>query len=102
MTMRSGTVEIDSPGCGGCGVWRSGWRRALLRRRWWDYRRQSGERGCGVSLVLIILLFLILCGGIGWGGRGYYNGAPYGAPVGLLGLVLLVALIVWIVRGGIP
>jgi ABC-type multidrug transport system permease subunit len=49
MTMRSGTVEIDSPGGGGCGVWRSGWRRALLWRRWRDYRRQLAERGRGVE-----------------------------------------------------
>jgi hypothetical protein len=55
-----------------------------------------------MSTVLIILLLLLLLGGVGWGGYGYTRGIPYGAPVGLLGLVLIIVLIVWLVHGGVP
>lgn len=55
-----------------------------------------------MSTVLIILLVLILLGGVGWGGYGYTQGNTYAAPAGLLVTVILIILIVWLVRGGLP
>lgn len=46
--------------------------------------------------VLLIVLIILMFGG--WG-LGYRSGATYGNPMGILGLVLLVVLIVILVRG---
>lgn len=47
-----------------------------------------------MDIVLIILLILLL------GGGGYGWHAGYGsAPLGILWIILIVALVVWLVRG---
>ena len=53
-----------------------------------------------MELILIIILLIILFGG----GFGYYRGAYHsrGGPYrigGILGVVLIVVLIVWLLRG---
>jgi hypothetical protein len=51
-----------------------------------------------MSTILIIVLLILLLGG-----GGYYGHSRYGAPGlgGVLGLVLVVALVVWLV-GALP
>jgi len=65
-----------------------------------DARDRTGGRFV-VELILIVILVIILFGG----GFGYYRGGyhtrggPYGVG-GILGVILIVILIVWLLRGG--
>lgn len=51
-----------------------------------------------LTLLIVLLLLVLLCGG--YAGRGYWGGAPaaYGGPVSLVGLLLFVVLIVLLFR----
>jgi|SRR5580692_5598973 hypothetical protein len=51
---------------------------------------------CDMSTILIILVLILLLGGGGYYGHSTYGGAGLG---GVLGLVLVVALVVWLVGG---
>jgi hypothetical protein len=48
--------------------------------------------------VLLVLLILFLLGGWGYGRS---QGGRYGNPMGVLGLVLVIVLVVVLVRGGL-
>jgi hypothetical protein len=48
------------------------------------------------STILIILVLILLLGGGGYYGHSTYGGAGLG---GVLGLVLVVAVVVWLVGG---
>jgi hypothetical protein len=47
-----------------------------------------------VLLIILIILILLLLGG---GGYGWRNGGNYAAPLGGIGFILLVILIVYLV-----
>jgi hypothetical protein len=49
-----------------------------------------------MSTILIIVLLILLLGGGGYYGHSMYGGAGFG---GVLGLVLIVALVLWLVGG---
>ena len=49
-----------------------------------------------MSTILIIVLLILLLGGGGYYGHSMYGGAGLG---GVLGLVLVVAVVVWLVGG---
>ena len=49
-----------------------------------------------MSTILIIVLLILLLGGGGYYGHSRYGGAGLG---GVLGLVLVVAVVVWLVGG---
>ena len=49
-----------------------------------------------MSTILIILVLILLLGGGGYYGHSTYGGAGLG---GVLGLVLVVAVVVWLVGG---
>lgn len=51
-----------------------------------------------MSTILIIVLLILLLGGGGYYGHSRYGGAGLG---GVLGLVLVIAVVVWLV-GGLP
>jgi hypothetical protein len=52
-----------------------------------------------MELILIIILLIILFGGFGYYRGGYHTrGGPYGIG-GILGVVLIVVLIAWLLRG---
>jgi hypothetical protein len=48
--------------------------------------------------VLLILLILFLLGGWGYGRS---QGGSYGNPMGVIGLILVVVLVVVLLRGGL-
>ncbi len=52
-----------------------------------------------MPLLFIVLLVLVVMSFGGWG-YGYYNRGAYANPMGLLGAILLVALICWLIFGG--
>jgi hypothetical protein len=45
-----------------------------------------------MGLILLIILIILLAGG----GYGWRGGQPWGAPMGLLGLVLIIVLVFFI------
>jgi hypothetical protein len=49
-------------------------------------------------IVLLVVLILFLLGGWGFGRS---RGGSYGNPMGLIGLILVVLLVVVLVRGGL-
>jgi len=49
-----------------------------------------------LMLILIILIILAL----GGSGYGYYNGGTYASPLGILGALLVIGLILWLLFGG--
>lgn len=49
-------------------------------------------------LALILILLIVLALG-GWG-YGTYSGGAYANPIGLLGALLIVALVLWLLFGG--
>lgn len=49
-----------------------------------------------LMLLLIVLVLLSLSGA----GVGYYHGGAYANPLGALGALLLVGLILWLLLGG--
>jgi hypothetical protein len=51
---------------------------------------------CDMSTILIIVLLILLLGGGGYYGHSRYGGSGLG---GVLGLVLVVAVVVWLVGG---
>ena len=51
---------------------------------------------CDISTILIILVLILLLGGGGYYGPSRYGGTRLG---GVLGLVLVVAVVVWLVGG---
>lgn len=52
-----------------------------------------------MSLLLLLLIVLILLSGAG-SGYGYYRGGAYAAPLGGVGTLLLIVLILWLLFGG--
>lgn len=52
-----------------------------------------------MNILLIILIVLVL---LSFGGFGYgrYVDAPYANPMGALGAILLIGLIIWLLFGG--
>lgn len=47
-------------------------------------------------LLLIVVILLSLSGA----GVGYYQGGAYASPLGMLGALLMVGLILWLLLGG--
>jgi uncharacterized membrane protein len=55
--------------------------------------------GLAMLTILVIILIIFMLGGWGYG-RG--RGGSYGNPMGIIGIILLVLLVVWLFnRGGI-
>lgn len=52
-----------------------------------------------ISLPMILLIILIVLA-LGGSGYGYYSGGGYASPLGVLGALLIIALIVGLVMGG--
>jgi len=48
-------------------------------------------------LILLLLLVVLAFGGTGYG---YYRGESYAGPLGIVGVLLLVGLILWLIFGG--
>ena len=55
-------------------------------------------RNLQMLTILLIVLVIFMLGGWGYG-RG--RGAGYGNPMGIVGLLLLIILVVFLVRGGL-
>jgi hypothetical protein len=53
------------------------------------------QRRLAMDLLLLILILLIVLSFSGWG-YGYYNRGAYSSPIGLLGVILLVLLLLMI------
>jgi hypothetical protein len=51
---------------------------------------------CDISTILIIVLLILLLGGGGYYGHSRYGGTRLG---GVLGLILVAAVVVWLVGG---
>lgn len=52
-----------------------------------------------MSLWAIVLIVLILIAFSGFG-YGRYVDAPYASPLGVIGALLIIALVVWLLLGG--
>ncbi len=48
-----------------------------------------------LMLILLIVLILAFAGS----GYGYYRGGAYASPMGMVGAILLICLILWLVFG---
>lgn len=49
-----------------------------------------------IMLILVVLALVALSSS----GYGYYNGGGYASPLGFVGMLLLVGLIMWLLLGG--
>lgn len=48
-------------------------------------------------IIVLVLLLVLAFGGTGYG---YYQGAPYTGPLGIIGALLLIGLVLWLLFGG--
>jgi len=53
-----------------------------------------------MNLILLLVLLVLILAAFGGSGYGYYSGGAYASPMGILGAVLIVALLVWLLFGG--
>jgi len=52
-----------------------------------------------ISPLMIILIILVVLA-LGGSGYGYYSGGAYASPLGMLGALLVIGLILWLLFGG--
>jgi hypothetical protein len=52
-----------------------------------------------ISPLMIILIILVVLA-LGGSGYGYYNGGAYASPLGLVGALLVIGLILWLLFDG--
>ena len=52
-----------------------------------------------ISPLMIVLIVLVILA-LGGSGYGYYSGGGYATPLGSLGALLIVGLIIWLLLGG--